>query len=871
MQCLEFKILNNGERLQLKKINNKLVETIVFAAILLLSMFSIVAVSDSAAGQLAPVQPSSGAMPAGATADFTVTTTPYLNVRPSVVGLGQTVLVNVWLLPAPHTQRMLLDLKVTITAPDGSVEVLTMDSYPADGTAWFEWPVDQLGEWRFKFDFPGMYYPAGRYIDGNVVTATSGGAVYTSAYYRPSSTAETVITVQNDMVSSLPAAQMPSDYWTRPISFDNRDWWTIAGGYPWYGPVGAGSKWDELYPGTSKYWGDRFRFTPWVQGPNTAHVAWKRVDNLGGLMQFGDKQVPFTLTNAGGVPSIIYMGRCYQGLTKTTLDGSAVTVLQCYDIRTGQVYWERSDVPAPTIIEYDQGTPETAGGEPRQMGNTGAVNLLYIGGGRLIKYNPSTGATIGNYSIAPLTGSGGTYYSNGLVLGIQDLGANVSADQRYRLINWSTIGSSASLASRVRDNSSFARSSFPSVNDWNAMVGVTMSKGMVSGAPNMTTVEAFSLRTGVQLWSQSVNEWTYSGSCAVADHGKVAVLMEQGYWMAWDINTGSLVWKSERMAYPWGEPAFGGYSVQSAYGMLYRQSYDGVYAFDWDDGKIVWKYVAPAASPFETPYVDQAGGQTVLSFDSHANILDGKMYVLNNEHTPTSPITRGWGVHCINITDGSLVWKMQGPWAWAAPGPAADGYLTVASADGVMYVYGKGQSKTAVMAPSGSIGVGEKVVIQGSVLDLSPAQPNTPCVSKDSMALQMEYLHIQHPIDGFFHNQTVFGVPVSIDAVDPNGNSVHIGDVTTDGYSGTFGFEWQPEIAGLYQITATFLGDDSYGSSFAATYASVSEAPEASATPTQAVNFESMNNTTLTAIVGTGLAIIVAVAIVGFLVLRRRP
>ena len=263
--------------------------------------------------------------------------------------------------------------------------------------------------------------------------------------------------------------------------------------------------------------------------------------------------------------------------------------------------------------------------------------------------------------------------------------------------------------------------------------------------------------------------------------------MEQGYWMVWDINSGSLAWKSETMAYPWGEPAFGAYSVQSAYGMLFRESYDGVYAFDWDTGKIVWKYVAPAASPYETPYVDQSGGQTVLSFDSHANILDGKMYVLNNEHTPTSPITRGWGVHCINITDGTLIWKMQGPWAWTAPGPAADGYLTVASADGVMYVYGKGQSKTIVEAPAVSISTGGKAIIQGSVLDQSSAQQGTPCVSKDSMATQMEYLHIQHPIDGFFHNQTITGVPVSIDAVDPNGNSVHIGDVTTDGYSGTFG------------------------------------------------------------------------------------
>lgn len=843
-----------------------ILKAIFFISILLISMLSLLMQNNSVEGQLAPTQPSSGKLPTGVTVDFTVKTVPYISVRPSTVGLSQQILVNTWIIPAPNNQRAFTDLKITITKPDSTQDIITMDSYPADGTAWFEYVVDQVGEWKFKFDFPGMYFPAGRYLAGEIITASTGGIVYTSAYYEPSSTAETTITVQNEMISSLPESPLPTDYWTRPISYDNRDWWTIAGNYPWHGP-GGGSTWDALYPDTTPYWNDRYRFTPYVQGPNTAHIAWKRTDNLGGLMQFGTDQKPFTLTTAMGIPSIIYMGRCYQGITKTTLDGDATTVLQCYDIRTGQIYWERKDVPAPTVIEYDKGTPETAGGEARQMGNTGAVNLLYIGGGRLIKYNPATGATVGNYSIEPLTGSGGTYYMNGYVLGIQNLGANVSADERYRLINWTTIGRSDTLAGRVISNTSFARSSFPSVNDWNLGVGVVMSKSMVSGAPDKTTVTAFSLITGMQLWNTTVDEWTYSGSCAVADHGKVAVLMEQGYWMAWDINTGNLAWKSEKMAYPWGEPGYGGYTVQSAYGMLFRESYDGIYATDWDTGETVWKYVAPAASPYETPYTESAGGQTVYSFDSHANILDGKMYVLNNEHTPTSPITRGWGVHCINITDGTLVWKMQGPWIWSAPGPAADGYLTVPSADGTLYVYGKGQSKTAVTAPETSIAVGEKAIIKGTVLDLSPGQPNTPCVSEESMATQMEYLHMQHPIDGFYHNLTITGVPVSIDAVDPNGNSVHIGDVITEGYSGTFGFEWQPEIAGKYQITATFLGDDSYGSSFATTYATVSETPVATPTPTQQTQVTQDN----LPLFGCTIAIIASIAIVALLLLRKKP
>ncbi len=69
------------------------------------------------------------------------------------------------------------------------------------------------------------------------------------------------------------------------------------------------------------------------------------------------------------------------------------------------------------------------------------------------------------------------------------------------------------------------------------------------------------------------------------------------------------------MEYPWGEASFGGYAIESAYGMFYRQSYDGIYAFDWDTGDIVWKYEDPASSVYETPYRDMIG-TTVYSFDS---------------------------------------------------------------------------------------------------------------------------------------------------------------------------------------------------------------------------------------------------------------
>jgi hypothetical protein len=86
----------------------------------------------------------------------------------------------------------------------------------------------------------------------------------------------------------------------------------------------------------------------------------------------------------------------------------------------------------------------------------------------------------------------------------------------------------------------------------------------------------------------------------------------------------------------------------------------------------------------------------------------------------------------------------------------------------------------------------------------------------------MEYIHMDRPIP-----VDATGVSVSIDATDPNGNSIHIGDSTSD-ISGTYSFLWEPELAGEYKVMATFAGTNSYGSSYATTAVGVVEGSETS-------------------------------------------
>jgi hypothetical protein len=839
----------------------------------------------------------SGPLKSGLTPNFTVDTVSYISIRPSVVGVNQTFLVNLFPVPAPNANRNFPNLTVTITKPDLSQQVVSMNSYVADGTAWFECLADALGTWKFKLDFPGVYFPAGRYLDGYIINATTGGTVYSdSVYYEPSTSKEMTLTVQEAVVYPYPTQPLPTDYWTRPVPYDYRDWWPITGDFPWRGPSG-GPMWDLLYPDTNPYWGGyqftgmggpwRGTFTPWVQGPNSAHVAWKRQYAIGGIvggdygLGIADVSI-FSSSGVGRFPTIVYSGRAYiyngydsyagKDESQPGTGKTAVPYWQCYDYRTGELIWERpleAGESAPTVIEYFNRGLLPGGQVSITAEELTSVNFLSISGGFLRKYDPWTGAMVANTSIAPMTGTGGIYYMNGYCLGVQDLGANVSLTDRYRLVNWTTFGT-GNLSSRIQGNISWPWSSLPETTDYNVGISVLTSKSFVAGAPNSTSIAAADIKTGQQLWNVSVPEWEYSSSTDYADHGKFAMLSEQGYFVALDLNSGDVAWKSDMFDYPWDEPGFGGYNVLSAYGLLYRNAYTGIYAFNWTDGKLAWKYTCPAASVYETPYVD-VNGTTVYSTNVGGAIADGKYYFYNTEHSATVPITRGWQLHCVNATTGEGIWKVGLPGGGSKHttdiGPIADGYLSVGGSDGYMYVYGKGKTVTTVTAPDVSTPQGTAVMIKGTVLDLSPAQPGTPCVSNQSMALQMEHLHKQMPLDGIWHNETITGVPVTLTALDPNGTVIPIGTVITNGYYGTFSCEWTPPSSGTYEIYASFEGDDSYGSSGAGTSLTVG-APSSSPT-TSALTGQTDLTPVYYGLTAGVVAIIAAIALATLVIIRK--
>jgi hypothetical protein len=194
--------------------------------------------------------------------------------------------------------------------------------------------------------------------------------------------------------------------------------------------------------------------------------------------------------------------------------------------------------------------------------------------------------------------------------------------------------------------------------------------------------------------------------------------------------------------------------------------------------------------------------------------------------------------------------------------------------DNQIYCLGRGPSATTVSAPQLAPVLGAPVTITGTVTDQSPsgkhningdldiALKGTPAINDASMDAWMEYMFHQRPIPA---NAT--GVPVTLTAVDPNGNLVNVGNTTSDKY-GNYGLSYTPEVSGKYQIIATFAGSNSYGPSSSTTYLTVAEGPTLTPAPTPLA--QSVADTYIVPGIIAIIIVIVLVGVANILLLRKR-
>jgi outer membrane protein assembly factor BamB len=783
---------------------------------------------------------------------LSITTYAFLSVVPNPVGVNQPVQVTFWLDVVPPEGAEEIgwsNFTVTITKPDQTT--IIMGPYMSDpvGSKWFIYTPDKIGTYIFQFSFPGQYDALGL------------------NYYTASSTSNVSLVVQQEPIPQWPAAPLPTEYWARPIYGENREWSAITGDWLMGSYNSSGP------------------FNPYTTAPNTAHIVWTRDHAIGGVSggDYGPISYYTGLTYEYRWSNAIIMdGRLYYNLPLANAPTGGGCV--CVDLRTGeQLWWQNITITCGQ--DYDYESPNQHGVIPYlwTLGNTyGSYGTF--SGNTYTMYDAFTGQqilTLKNAQTGKITtgpdGSILVYILNG---------------QNNWLAMWNSSRVSGMLLGTTGTNAWQWRPPQGATLDWRTGIqwnvtipdvpgtqsissgNLGLGSGIVFAESKITTTwpptvidVAYNAETGEQMWVQNrtfqENPATTGQLSPILDGVYCLYAMEKEQWYGFDALTGRQIWgPTEPRESPWGMYIIGtnGGFWAMAYGKLYSRTYDGcVYCYDLKTGEHLWTY-STGNSGFETPY-----GTWPLA--GPVTVADGKLYACVGEHSPNSPLWKGSKIHCINATTGEGIWNISG---WMQNPAISDGYMVTLNAfDNRVYCFGKGPSATTVEAPMTAITVGDNVVIQGTVTDIATGTKQeeqagrfpsgVPVVSDDSMSEWMEYVYMQKP-----RPTDATGVEVSIDAVDPNNNFIHIGTATSD-TSGTFSYTWTtPDVPGDYTITATFAGSESYWGSHAETHATVSEAPAATAPP----EYPQPIDPTMT-IIAVGIAIIIAMVLIGIWIRRK--
>jgi len=411
-----------------------------------------------------------------------------------------------------------------------------------------------------------------------------------------------------------------------------------------------------------------------------------------------------------------------------------------------------------------------------------------------------------------------------------------------------------------------------------ALIGEAAPGLALSFTTGWAVFAGYSATTGQQLWIENITftPWTsVSLNCEflAGDGIFITVERETGVIAGWSMTTGKSVWSDDVSKQSDTYDAIGSYQGVIAGNNLYLIGFGGdVWSVNMLSGKINWytnttTLQGPAGE--NTPY-----GFWPIWEQTGIGVADGVLFLAEG-HEYSPPTFLGAQELAVNCTTGQLVWKIDGfdinglPYMAYGQMTILDGY------NNLIEDFGQGPSATTISAPQVGVTTATPITITGSVMDVSAGAkqeavaadfPNgLPCVSDASMTPFMEAVYMQQPMP-----TNITGVPVTLSVIDQNGNNRVIGTTTTNAM-GTYGLTWTPDIPGKYTVIATFAGTGGYYGSSAETYFDASSpAPTTAPTAAPASNLATSSELTY-GIIAAVIAIIIAIAIVGLLLIRKKP
>ena len=851
-----------------------------------------------------------------AQAQVTMKTYAISDSIPNPIGLGESTLLKVGITqPAPSASYGWSGITIAVVKPDGTTETLGPFTTDSTGSTYTSYTPDQVGTYNLTTNVPQQTFPI-TYVDSERgITITAGTVLL------PSNKSSTLVVTQEPTKSLYPSHSLPTDYWSRPIDPQLREWYSISGNW-----VARPDNSLALYQDNA---------------PDTPHVIWAQPYTSGGL--------------AGGlyadsVPAAMYAGDAYEGKFSSavvlngvlyynaqpagTYSTVAIPGIQAIDLHTGEKLFYLNN----TQLTFGQSLFFAS------YNVNGVFNYLWsVNGANYTAYSPVDGSFQYMYYNVPsgvrVYGPSGEFliYQIDYVNGWMALWNSTLAGQQNDVIgqpsygSWSfgTLGlngSGVSIANPTNPIGQQVNSAFPQVRalngslakcySWNVSIPKNLAVKTELGSPsikvyyNNRIVGMDYNQSMVRIWALPINsitatrtasnntqtltpiydkvwaapaEWLagsntihYTGATNYVNdttygNGVMAVFdKELTTHYGFSVVDGSYLWAtpSENYLdlYGWGNAEHTWYF---AYGKLYSVGLAGImYAYDLSNGNVSWTY------NLTDPYNEPVTGENWWGWIDL--IAAGKIYVGTLEHSANNPLPRGGPYACVNATTGQEIFRVNGMFRetrWGGNGIIGDSIIaTLDTYDLQVYAIGRGATQTSITATPGVSALNSGVIISGYVTDTSPGTadksiklrfPNgVPVVSDESQSQWMLYVYKQ-----FERPTNATGVPVTISVIDANGNFRTVGTTTADA-NGFYSFAWTPDITGKYTVYATFLGSHAYYSSFAEAGVSVSEAG-ASPTATSGPGTSTVDQYLLPGIIAIIIVIIIVGAVLALMIRRR--
>jgi hypothetical protein len=852
-----------------------------------------------------------------------IPTYAYINVAPNPIGVGQTVNVNFFLSVPIQSAEDPVNMTVKITDPTGNIETKGPLTGDETGGGHFDFVPDKVGNWTFQFFYGGQ------------VTGSSSvmGFGYAGLVELPSqSTIYTLVVQATPVTQTLyPTTPLPTSYWQTPVSAENvQNWYAIMG--PWLGTGGYYNQSSQYNPYTESVLSGHVIWTkPWCPGGVVGGTAGgtETTGSYWSTRQYEPQYSPVIIDgrmystwypettgySAGIVCTNLYTGQT-QFIINTTnpLAFGMVTEYQTPNMYgvIGPYIWTTGNLPgivnAPGATQYNM-----------YSAFTGEYVLSVVNGASMVKSPDANGNLIGyyinstvgtmniynpaGYPFGPPTlketvtitagnpvlccfnmtqalwDSGNTFEWGPTQNGVIEFGLGVMwAEPIPTQINGVPINPPLALG---------MSGSFPeTVLTGNAVV---LSSGVIHGGaqqPGYLVIASMDQTTGAVLFCKNYTYPEYQSLLPFTNDNfqvinGLLVFTNTGNWIsdAIDLATGTKAWETT-LKTPYGDGTpniytyLGGlnFLAQANDRLVFYSLGGDIWAINATNGKQLW--YTNTTTLFGNPGTETPYGVWPLwawpGVQCYSN--DVAYMAMGHEYDP--PLFHGAQLLAINMTNGKLIWSELGFYD-VSLSIAYGTVLSLNCYDNQIYAFAKGPSQTTVTAPDIGVTTATPITITGTVMDISPGTkqsavalnfPNgVPCVSDASESHFMEYVYQQQPVP-----TDVTGVPVTLTETDHNGNTYTIGTTTSDS-SGTWAYNWTPPISGNYTIVATFAGSNSYYGSCAETHIYASS-PAATAAPTASPPTGLASTSTVEyGIVAVIIVIIIGIAVLAVLMLRKRP